>query len=66
MTELFPNISQRTRDNAETAWRLAQTFHNPESVVNFLNEYTNVAPTDEEKDFLNFYFNLQMELVKDE
>ena len=66
MTELFPDISQKVRDNAEIAWRLAQTFHNPISAAKFLNDYTEAAPTDEEKDFLEFYFNLQLELMKNE
>lgn len=66
MIELFPNISEKVRTNAEVAWRLAQTFHNPLTVVKFLNDYTTAAPTEEERDFLQFYFNLQMELLKNE
>jgi hypothetical protein len=66
MTELFPDISEKVRSNAEIAWRLAQTFHNPISTVKFLSDYTAAAPTDEEREFLQFYFNLQMELLKNE
>ncbi len=66
MTELFPNISEKVRTNAEIAWRLAQTFHSPLSMVQFLNDYTAAAPTEEEQEFLRFYFNLQLELLKDE
>jgi hypothetical protein len=48
MIELFPDIPERTRTNAERAWRLAQTFHNPLTLANFLNEYTITAPSEEE------------------
>ena len=66
MTELFPDISEKVRSNAEIAWRLAQTFHNPVSVAKFLKDYTEAALNDEEREFLQFYFNLQMELLKNE
>ena len=66
MTELFPDVSEKVRGNAEIAWKLAQTFHDPLTVAKFLNDYTEAAPTDEERDFLHFYFNLQMELMKNE
>ena len=66
MTELFPDISEKVRSNAEIAWRLARTFHNPVTVTKFLSDYTAAAPNDEEREFLQFYFNLQMELLKNE
>ena len=66
MIELFPNVSEQVRADAEKAWRLAQTFHNPMNTVQFLSNYTKYAPTEEQQDFLRFYFNLQMELQDNE
>lgn len=71
MTELFPNISEEARRNAELAWVLASHCKTPADSAKMLDAYTNYecARSSEEglHDFLKFYFNLKMEeLLKDE
>lgn len=61
MTELFPNISEKVREEAQMAWNLALHMEDPVKIVNFLNDYTQFAPTDEIQDFLRFFFNAKME-----
>jgi hypothetical protein len=67
MTELFSNISEEIRQNAANTWELATTM-SAVNAANFLNIYTNIfslSHTEEETDFLRFYFNLQMEMMKE-
>lgn len=66
MTEIFKNISPQTREYAEVAWECALMFDNPIDMAKFLNAVTNyymVTGTQEEVDFLRFYFNIQMEMM---
>ena len=69
MNELFTHIRQEVKDTAKVAWRLAMAQKNPVDSAEFLNNVTNYYKnlfTDEEIEFLQFYFNMQMEMVKDE
>lgn len=65
MIELFPHISEGTRQQAETAWTIAQACNSPIEAVNFLNNFTNyycvVSQEEDIREFLNFFFNLKME-----
>lgn len=65
MIEIFQNISDELKAEAETAWELAQTM-NFIDAAKFLSAYTQFKHSAEEQDFLRFYFNLQMESKKDE
>lgn len=65
MTELFPNISTQLREAAEIAWRLASSLP-PVSATKFLEAYTAYNHTEEEQDYLRFYFNIEMEKRENE
>ena len=68
MQEIFENVSERTKEIAEIAWRLAASQSNPIDAANFLNDVTNYYDkilTEEEVNFLRFYFNMKMELMKE-
>lgn len=65
MTELFPNINEQLRSDAKIAWRLASSLP-PVSATKFLEAYTAYNHTEEEQDFLKFYFNIEMEKIKNE
>ena len=67
MTELYPNISEEVRNAAATAWTIAIAQPDPVSAAEFLNTVTNYYSnklTNEEVEFLQFYFNLRMEMMK--
>ena len=66
MTEIFSNISTTVKEIAKTAWSVAMAQKNPVAAADFLNTVTNYYSnilTDEEVDFLRFYFQLQMEMM---
>lgn len=62
MIELFANISDKLRQEASDVWQLASIL-SPERATRLLSEYTK-AHSEEEQDFLQFYFNLQMEVLR--
>ena len=68
MTELFSEISQDVKDTAEIAWRLAVSQTNPVSAADFLNnitEYYRQIYSEEEIEFLQFYFRMKLEMMKE-
>ena len=68
MTELFPDISQQVRDYAAFIWNQARQKQSPIEAVALLETATRnfeSAGLEEEADFLRFYFNLQMEMMKE-
>ena len=69
MTEIFKNISSEVRDTAKTAWEIAIAQKNPILAAEFLNSVTELYRnyyTEEEIEFLQFYFQTQMEMIKNE
>ena len=68
MTEIFQNVSEEARDYAHAAWRLAMLQNNAVEAANFLHsamEYAKYTLTQEEVEFLQFYFQMQMEMMKE-
>ena len=68
MQEIFDNISKETKEIAEISWRLAISQKNPMDAADFLNNVTNYYSnimTEEEIEFLRFYFNMKMEMMKE-
>lgn len=66
MTELFPDISQQMREYAAVVWQQAKMME-PDKAADLLNATTKAfedEELEEEADFLRFYFNLQMEMMK--
>ena len=66
MQELFPNIPETVRKNAEFIFDMALRQKNLLSTIKVLNEYTNTCASDEEKEFVEFYFNMRMEQMLNE
>jgi len=68
MTELYPNINDEIRSLAETAWTVAKVQKTPLDAAQFLDNVTKYYGnklTDEEVEFLQFYFDIQMEMMKE-
>lgn len=68
MEEIFKNVSDKVKGIASTVWSLAMAQDNPIKAAEFLNTVTNYYDkmlTDEEIDFLRFYFNMKMEAMKE-
>lgn len=67
MTELFSDIPQITKDYAALVWKQASQM-SPEAAVKLMSASTEAFEKEgltEEADFLRFYFNLQMEMMKE-
>lgn len=67
MTELFADISDSIKAEVARVWDSAIELP-PIEASEFLNDYTNLFEenhTEEETDFVRFYFNLQMEAMKE-
>jgi hypothetical protein len=68
MTEIYDNISEEAKEIARLAWKVAIAQNNPVDTANFLNtvtEYYKNSLTEEEIEFLRFYFKMQMEMMKE-
>lgn len=68
MTELFTNIRQEVKSIAEGAWIIAINQFSPADAADILNnvvEYYKKTWTEEEIEFLQFYFNMKMEAMKE-
>ena len=68
MTEIFQNVSEEAKEYARIAWRLGMLQSNAVAAANFLHEATEYAKetlTEEEVEFLQFYFKMQMEMMKE-
>ena len=65
MVEIFANISDDVKQKAEIMWKMALWQPNPfkaAELLNTLTEYYKKRWTEEEVDFLRFYFQTQMEM----
>ena len=66
MTELYPNISKETREQAKLAWVIASKCKIVTDAMKMLDAFTNFycslhkEEEEEIRNFLNFYFNLKM------
>lgn len=68
MTELFTNVGAVAKKIAETAWKLASTQKDPLRAATFLDNVTNYYSnllTEEEIEYLRFYFSMKLEMMKE-
>ena len=69
MTEMFENISQDVKDVAEFSWNLATAKNSLPEILEVLDTVTSYYRTfgkPEEVEFLQFYFNMRMEMMKND
>ena len=65
MTEIFENISDDVKNKAEIIWQIAIAQPDALAAAEYLHgmtEYFKNKWTEEEVDFLRFYFNMKMEM----
>ena len=66
MTELYADIPDEVREGAEFIVNLALAQRNPLSAVRMVKEYADSCLNDYEKEFVDFYFNLRLEQLRNE
>ena len=67
MTEIFEDISEEVKRLAESAWNITIAQGNPIDAANFLNNTTNYYShilNEHEMEFLRFYFQTRMEMMR--
>lgn len=68
MQEIFENVREEIKNHAEMAWQLATMLSTPiraaEFLDNFISYYKNIC-TEEEIEFLQFYFHMKLEMMKE-
>ena len=60
MIELFANVSKKVKDETKFWVNIAMLNPNPQEGAKEILAYQNTLKTEEEKDFVDFYFNLRM------
>ena len=67
MIEIYQNIKDEVKDVAQTAWNICIAQSNPAAAAEFLNNtmnyYRNIY-TEEEMEFMQFFINWHIELMK--
>ena len=66
MVEIFANIPERVKQGAELIFNAALKTHDAIKMTTMLNDYVNNCIDEEEREFINFYFNLRMEQMLNE
>ena len=70
MTEVFTDISPEIKQIAETSWKIAIGQNNPMDGAKFLDNivryYKALNYSEKDIDFLQFYFKMQMEMIKND
>ena len=69
MIEIFSDIGDDIKEIAKTSWKLALMQKEPRKAAEFLTrviDYCKQLYTEEEIEFLQFYFQTQMEMVKND
>ena len=61
MVEIFKDIPQSVKDRAEFIFDITIGSKYIPDVVKVLNDYTNSCVNEEEKEFVQFYFNLRLQ-----
>ena len=61
MIEIYQDISDELKQQAEIIFNLAQQQTNPTIAAEILNSYLNTRFNPREQEFVEFYFNLRME-----
>lgn len=64
MTELFTELPDNVKHQAEKFVDMTLQNDDPFDIVNILNEYTNSCQSEEEREFVQFYINMRLEEMK--
>lgn len=66
MKEIFANISDTTKQQAAFMFEMFLRQKNIPKSIEMLSNYVNTTSNEEEKQFLDFYFNMRLEELRNE
>jgi len=64
MIELFENLTLETRQMITSYIDMALVAVAPEKIPQLINEFAKAMPTEEASDFVDFYFRLKLEELR--
>lgn len=64
MIEIFEDISEQARQRAKFMFEMALRQPTLLETVKVLENYTRNCPTEREQEFVEFYFNMKLEQLK--
>ena len=64
MIELFSNVSNAVKENAEFIFEMAMRQKNLYESAKILQNFVSLIEDEEEREFVDFYFNMRMEKLK--
>lgn len=64
MTELFDTLSQETRDMITSYIDMAIVAVDPIKLPHLISQFADSMPTEEATDFVDFYFRLKLEELR--
>lgn len=64
MEEIFSNIPDEIKQQAQFVFNMALRQKNILHTIKVLEEYTKTCANEEEQKFVEFYFNMRMEQLK--
>lgn len=66
MIELFSDIPLSKKQDIEKVINYILHMDNVVDLVELASQFVSTRPTQQERDFADFYFNLQLEIIKNE
>lgn len=66
MKEIFNNISQKTKEQVRFWVNVALTKENPMDAAKVISNFSKTLKTEEEQNFLDFYFNMRLLQLKED
>lgn len=66
MTEIYSDIPDEVKEGVEFIVNLALLKKNPIATVKMVRDYANTLLSDYEREYVDFYFNLRLEQIRNE
>ena len=66
MKEIFNNISQKAKEQVRFWVNVALTKENPMDAAKVISNFSKTLKTEEEQNFLDFYFNMRLLQLKED
>lgn len=66
MVELFKNVSQKIKNETKLLFEICLLKHGPHESAKILLNFQKTLQTEEERDYVDFYFNMRMLQLREE
>lgn len=66
MVELFKNVSEKVKSETKFWFEICLLKNDPKEAAKILLDFQKTLQTEEEKDYVDFYFNMRMLQLREE